>query len=208
MLIGYARVSPTEQDTAMQVDALRKAGCRKIYEDVKSGVARRPQLENLMANLRTGDTVVVFKLDRFARSLPELLRIMDWIEAQQASFKSLTESIDTSTPAGRMAMQMISAVAEFERGIIRERSMAGQQLARERGAQMGRSRALTAEQEHQCIKRFESGKYSKIELARIYGCSVSSIKRTLYRAGLDTVAESHLRGLRTDLPYGRERMAA
>jgi DNA invertase Pin-like site-specific DNA recombinase len=146
MLIGYARVSKTEQDTELQLRALRKAGVRKLYEEHRSAVKTRAQLVQLLDHLREGDTVVVYKLDRLARSVRDLLGIVDRIEAAGATFRSLTESFDTTTPAGKMAFQMLGAVAEFERNIIRERSMAGLEVAKANGVRLGRLPALNERQ--------------------------------------------------------------
>jgi DNA invertase Pin-like site-specific DNA recombinase len=118
-VFGYARVSTSEQETTLQLDALQRVGVHCIYQEKRSSVGRRPQLELLLSVLGTGDIVKVYKIDRFARSLIDLLSILERIEAAGASFQSLTEPIDTSTPAGRMMMHMLGAFAEFERSIIR-----------------------------------------------------------------------------------------
>jgi DNA invertase Pin-like site-specific DNA recombinase len=194
MLIGYARVSKTEQDPALQLDALKRASVRKVYAEKRSAGDHRPELERMLDELREGDTVTVYKLDRLARSMSDLVRILERIKDAGAGFRSLTESIDTGTPAGRMVMHMVGAFAEFERSIIRERSVAGQAAARERGARFGRPRALTPAQEAQVAKRYASGKYGKGELATIYGCSLSSIKRCLARVGLDAITAGHSHG--------------
>lgn len=203
MLTGYARVSTIEQDTQAQLDAFKRADVGRVFQEQRSGVAKRPELEKLLDQLRAGDTLVVWKLDRLARSLADLLRILARVEAAGASFRSLTETIDTSTPAGRMLMQILGAFAEFERGMIRERSIAGQEAARDRGAILGRPRAMTAHQEHQMAVKFGTGDYSKNVLAKMFGCSVSSIKRALARVGLDTVSERHSNGCYIP-PAGRQ----
>jgi DNA invertase Pin-like site-specific DNA recombinase len=194
VLIGYARVSKTEQDNALQLDALKRAGVRKVYAEKRSAGDHRPELERMLGELRAGDTVTVYKLDRLARSMADLVRILEVIKEAGAGFRSLTESIDTDTASGRMLMHVIGAMAEFERSIIRERSVAGQAAARERGAHFGRPRALTPQQEDQLCKRFATGKYAKGELATIYGCSLSSVKRCLARAGLDQITAGHSKG--------------
>lgn len=197
MRIGYARVSTQEQDTALQLDALERARCERTYQEHRSGVDRaRPELARMLDILRPGDTVVVYKLDRLARSLGDLLGILERIAKAGAAFESVTETIDTSTAAGRMLMQMLGAFAEFERGMICERSRAGVRAAQARGVQFGRPRALTQAQDQQVATRFQSGKYSKSELAKLYDCSLSSIKRALYRRGLDTISELHSKGCR------------
>ena len=127
MLLGYARVSKGDDQTvALQVRALRAAGCRRIFEEAASGGRwDRPELHRLLDQLREGDVVVVWKLDRLSRSLKDVLHLMERIAAARAGFRSLTESVDTTTPAGRMMMQMVGAFAEFERAMIRERTGAG-----------------------------------------------------------------------------------
>ena len=123
MLIGYARVSTDDQDTAAQVTALKEAGCERIFREMASGGRwDRPQLHRLLDQLRPGDVVVVWKLDRLSRSLRDVLMIMDRLGETGAGFRSLTEAIDTTTPAGRMMMQMVGAFAEFERAMLRERT--------------------------------------------------------------------------------------
>ncbi len=180
-IFGYARVSTAHQDTHLQIDALQRAGASIIVQEKTSSVGARRELNRLLARLQRGDCVLVYKLDRFARSLIDLLKIVDKIEAAGATFRSLTESIDTSSPAGRMMMQMLGAFAEFERGIIRERSIAGQNAARERGNLPGRPRALTAVQERELVTLYQSGFYTQKGLAARYAVSVSVVKRALYR---------------------------
>jgi DNA invertase Pin-like site-specific DNA recombinase len=135
MLLGYARVSKgDEQNNALQARALKAAGCRKLFEEVASGGRwDRPQMHRMLDQLREGDTVVVWKLDRLSRSLKDVLHIMERIAAAGAGFRSVTESIDTTTPAGRMMMQMVGSFAEFERAMIRERTSAGLAAARAEG---------------------------------------------------------------------------
>ncbi len=127
MNFGYARISTDRgQDTAAQIDALRAVGCERMFEERASGGRwDRPELHRMLDQLRKGDVVVVWKLDRLSRSLKDLLSIMAKIDAAGAGFRSLTESIDTTTPAGRMMMQMVGVFAEFEREMIRERTRAG-----------------------------------------------------------------------------------
>lgn len=195
MLIGYARVSKIEQDTELQLRALHRAGVRKVVEEKRSAVKHRPQLLALLESLREGDTIVVYKLDRFARSLRDLLTILDRIEQAGAGFRSLTESIDTTTSAGRMMMQLLGAFAEFERNIIRERSIAGQAIAKSNGAHVGRLPALDDRQAARLAERWGTGRYSKTELAKMHGVSMSTVKRTLWRLGLDTISEKHAHGM-------------
>ena len=148
MLLGYARVSKADdQDTAAQVSALKAAGCTRIYEEKASGGRwDRPELHRMLDHLRERDVVVVWKLDRLSRSLKDLLHILEKTEAAGANFRSLTEAIDTSGPAGRMMMQMLGSFAEFERAMVRERTRAGLKVAREQGRKGGRRPKLTAHQ--------------------------------------------------------------
>ena len=144
MLIGYARVSTDDQDTAAQVAALQAAGCERIFREKASGGRwERPQFLRLLNQLRTGDVVVVWKLDRLSRSLRDVLTIMEQLGEAGAGFRSLTEAIDTTTPAGRMMMQMVGAFAEFERAMLRERTQAGLDTARQEGRVGGRRPKLS-----------------------------------------------------------------
>lgn len=178
---GYARVSTTHQETHLQIDALQRAGAAIIIQEKASGVRSRRELSALLLKLRAGDCVLVYKLDRFARSLLDLLAIIAKIEASGATFRSLTESIDTSSPAGRMMLQMFGAFAEFERNIIRERSIAGQRAARERGNLPGRPRALTPEQERELVSLYLAGGQTMHGLSVHFGVSLSAVKRAVYR---------------------------
>lgn len=174
MLIGYARVSTSEQETHLQLDALKRAGVKKVFTEKTSSVGQRPELQRLLASLLPGDVVIVYKLDRLARSLKDLLNVMERMERAGAGFKSLTEPIDTASPAGRLMVQLLGAVAEFERTLIRERSIAGQVAALSRGAVIGRPRKLTPEQSRRVYDLWKSG-VKKAELRRIYNASWTTI---------------------------------
>lgn len=183
MLIGYARVSTQEQETRLQIDALKQAGVECIHEEKRSGGDRkRPVLEKVLESLQPGDSLVVFKLDRVARSLSHLLEILDRIENAGARFQSLTEVIDTKSPAGRLMMQMIGAFAEFEREMIRERTRAGMRAAINRGVKLGRLPAVADEDQPEVIQKWRTGRYTKSALAREYACHISSIKRYIRKA--------------------------
>src|ERR1700686_4191411 len=131
MLIGYARVSTNDQETATQVAALKAAGCERIYREKASGGRwDRPELHRLLDQLREDDVLVVWKLDRLSRSLRDVLTIMERIQEAKAGFRSLTEAVDTTTPAGRMMMQMVGSFAEFERAMLKQRTKAGLDAAR------------------------------------------------------------------------------
>ena len=136
-LIGYARVSSRIQETHLQLDALKAAGVIEIHQEKTSSVGARPELQKLLAVLQKGDTLVVYKMDRIARSLKDLLAILDRIQASGAAIRSLTEPLDTSGPIGMFMVQVLGAVAQLERSIIRERAIAGQVAARMRGVTWG-----------------------------------------------------------------------
>ncbi|MDB0564659.1 recombinase family protein [Ralstonia solanacearum] len=183
MLYGYARVSTQEQETHAQTDALSKAGVGFIFSEKKSGgtTAGRPELEKLLRILKPGDQVVVYKLDRIARSLKDLLRIIERIEEKGAQFRSLTESLDTTTPAGRMLFHMVGAFAEFERELIRERTRAGMAAAAQRGVKLGRHYALSPEDEAEALRLWFAGQMTKTAIARQFGTHISSIRRAIKR---------------------------
>jgi DNA invertase Pin-like site-specific DNA recombinase len=144
MLIGYARVSTHEQTLNLQQDALQKAGCTRIFTDTASGAkTERKGLDEALAYVRHGDTLVVWRLDRLGRSLPHLITTMTGLEERGIGFKSLTENIDTTTSGGKLIFHIFGALAEFERNLIRERTTAGLTAARARGKKGGRPKTLT-----------------------------------------------------------------
>jgi DNA invertase Pin-like site-specific DNA recombinase len=144
MLVGYARVSTQDQNPALQLDALRSAGCERIFEEKASGAQReRPELTAALAFVRKGDTLVVWKLDRLARSLKQLIETVELLAGRGIGLRSLTESIDTTTAGGKLVFHVFGALAEFERSIIRERTKAGLEAARALGRTGGRPPALT-----------------------------------------------------------------
>lgn len=143
MLVGYARVSTMDQTPQLQTDALKQANCERIFTEKASGAQRdRPQLLAALEYLREGDSLVVWKLDRLARSMRQLIETVEELERRKIGFRSLTEQIDTTTPGGRLVFHIFGALAEFERAIIRERTTAGLKAARERGRVGGRPRTL------------------------------------------------------------------
>jgi DNA invertase Pin-like site-specific DNA recombinase len=143
VLVGYARVSTQEQDTALQRDALLVAGCEKLFEEKASGAQRdRPQLKATIDYMRSGDTLVVWKLDRLARSMRQLIDTVEDLHNREIGFRSLTEAIDTTTAGGKLIFHIFGALAEFERSVIRERTQAGLNAARARGKIGGRPPAL------------------------------------------------------------------
>lgn len=179
MLLGYARISKgDDQSTAAQKNALLKAGCERIFDETASGGRwDRPELHRMIDQLREGDVIVVWKLDRLTRSLKDLLHILDKIEAAKAGFRSLTENIDTVSPAGRMMMQMIGSFAEFERAMIRERTRAGLDQARAEGRVGGRPPKLNIKQKSEIADAVISGRKSAAEMARIFGVSQPTVSR-------------------------------
>lgn len=178
MELGYARVSTAAQETALQLDALRHAGVSTVYVEACSGVGPRPELQRLLKRVSFGDLLVVWKIDRVARSLSDLLRILGHLKGAGASIKSLTEPIDTSTPIGEFTIQILGAVAQLERSIIRERIVAGQRAARERGQTWGQRRALSGD-DLQAARVFRSWGVKQGLIAEIFGVSPSSVSKWL-----------------------------
>ena len=178
-LIGYARVSKAdEQSNVAQARALNAVGCKRLFEEAGSGGRwDRPKLQEMIGQLRDGDVVVVWKLDRLSRSLKDLLHLMEKIEAAGAGFRSLTETIDTTTPAGRMMMQMVGSFAEFERAMIRERTSAGLAQARLEGRIGGRRRKLGDKKRREIAESVISGRKSGAEMARLYDVSEPTVSR-------------------------------
>ena len=182
MLIGYARVSTDDQDTAVQVTALKAAGCERIFREKASGGRwDRPELHRLLDQLRKGDVLVVWKLDRLSRSLRDVLTIMERLGEAGAGFRSLTEAIDTTTPAGRMMMQMVGAFAEFERAMLKERTKAGLDAAREEGRIGGRRPKLSAQQQAEIKRMVSKGDKTAADAARLFKIHPATVSRLLAR---------------------------
>ncbi len=181
MIFGYSRISKgDEQSNNLQLDAFASAGVEKTFEESASGGRwDRPILHQMIDQLREGDVVVVWKLDRLSRSLKDLLVIIERINLKGAGFKSLTESIDTISPAGRMMMQMIGSFAEFEREMIRERTRAGLEAARKKGRIGGRRPKLNPEQRQDIIDNVMSDRKSAAEMARLYHVSEATVSRII-----------------------------
>jgi len=179
MIFGYARVSKGEtQDTRLQETALRAAGVERLFtEQASGGRWDRPQLQRLLDQLRSADVVVVWKLDRLSRSLKDLLHIMDRIAQAEAGFRSLTEAIDTTTPAGRMLMQMVGSFAEFERAMIRERTQAGLAIARAEGRTGGRRPKLGPQQQAAIVEMVRSGRQTQAAAARLFRVHPATVSR-------------------------------
>jgi DNA invertase Pin-like site-specific DNA recombinase len=179
MLIGYARVSTHDQTVALQQDALTAADCARVFTDTLSGAtAERPGLSQALAYVRPGDTLVVWRLDRLGRSLQHLIAVLADLEQRQIGFRSLTESIDTTTPGGKLIFHVFGALAEFERDLIRERTQAGLAAARARGRQGGRKRKLDTPRKVAMAQALYADKQHTIQEI----CQTLRISRaTLYR---------------------------
>ena len=182
MLIGYARVSTNDQDSAAQVAALKAAGCERTYREKASGGRwDRPELHRLLDQMRKDDVLVVWKLDRLSRSLRDVLSIMERLGDSGAGFRSLTEAIDTTTAAGRMMMQMVGVFAEFERAMLKERTKAGLDAAREEGRIGGRRPKLSEQQQNEVRKMVTMGDKTAADAARLFKVHPATVSRLLAR---------------------------
>jgi DNA invertase Pin-like site-specific DNA recombinase len=178
MLIGYARVSTTDQTLALQQDALTKAGCERIFTDTASGaLVERKGLEEALSHLRAGDTLVVWKLDRLGRSLKDLIARITQLQNQDIGFKSLTEQIDTTTSGGKLIFHIFGALAEFERDIVKERTKAGLIAARARGKKGGRRPNLSPRDIAMVRKLYEDKQTPIADICRMFKIS----RMTLWR---------------------------
>lgn len=179
MIIGYARVSTEDQNLDGQLDALKAAGVERIFADKITGAARsRPELNRLLDHLRQGDVITVTKYDRLARSLRDLLDIVDTIQERGAGFRSLAEDIDTTTPAGRLVFHVFASIAQFERERISERTKEGLEAARKRGRVGGRPPALSAAQKAE-VRRMRDQELRPLpEIAQLFRVSVKTVRRT------------------------------
>lgn len=189
MLIGYMRVSTTDQNLDLQRDALTRAGCEQVYEDTASGARDdRPGLADALSHLRKGDCLVVWKLDRLGRSLRSLIGFVSDLRERDIDFRSLTEGIDTSTPAGRFFFHVMGALAEMERDLIRERVQAGLTAARARGRKGGRLPKLTDKQVAHARKLLEDRNTTIKDVAASLGVNRSTIYRALGLGAFGTTA--------------------
>ncbi|MFC6199392.1 recombinase family protein [Ponticaulis profundi] len=178
MKIGYGRVSTRDQDTKLQEEALEAAGCERIFVETASGAQfDRPRLKELLTFARPGDTIVVYKLDRMARSLRQLLATMDDLKDRGIQFQSLSETIDTSSSMGQLIFQIVGAFGEFERQLIRERTIAGLEHARSKGRVGGRPAAMKPHQIDVARALLAQGNLNVSEIADELGVSVSTIYR-------------------------------
>ncbi len=182
MLIGYARVSTQDQDTATQIAALKKSGCELLFQEKASGGRwDRPELHRLLGQLRKNDVLVVWKLDRLSRSLKDVLTLMEKIAQLGAGFRSLSEAIDTTSPGGRMMMQIVGSFAEFERAMLRERTRVGLETARKQGRIGGRNPKLTAHQQQEVLNLIHSGQKTAADAARMFNVHPATVSRLLHR---------------------------
>jgi len=179
MKIGYARVSTSSQNTQLQLDALKNAGCKNIYEEKVSGAKKnRDELIQCLKSLRAGDVLIVWKLDRLGRSLQNLLEIINDLDKREIGFKSLTESIDTTTSTGKLIFNIFGSLAEFERDLIKDRVNAGLEVARKNGRIGGRPSALTKEQKEIAMTMRRGGAL-KSDIAKHFNVSRQTIYKIL-----------------------------
>jgi len=192
MIIGYARVSTQDQNSQLQLDALTGAGCEQVFHESATGTFReRPELTACLRTLRNGDSMVVWKLDRLARSLKDLVEIIHDLNQRGIGFRSLTESIDTTSPGGRLVFHIFGALAEFEHSLIRERTMAGLAAARARGRMGGRKPALSPDNVRKAAAMLSDPKITKAEVAKHFGVSRVTLNAALARADVpDSTAQS------------------
>lgn len=181
MLIGYARVSTSEQETQLQLDALRNAGVRRVFSEKGSGVGPRLELQRALRELRPGDVLVVYKLDRLARSLKDLLALLDRLRHMGCAVRSLTEPVDTSSAIGELVLQILGAVAQFERSLIRERCEAGRRAAVARGVKFGRTVVLGEHAQRTADEFYKMG-MSYREIGAIFGVSYTAARGAVQRA--------------------------
>ncbi len=180
MIIGYARVSTSDQNATLQTDALTNAGCERIYEESKSGKSKdRPELTRCLDTLRRGDILIVWRLDRLGRSLKDLIEIVSELESKGVGFQSLNESIDTTSPSGKLIFHVFAALSEFERSLIQERTKAGLAAARARGRKGGRPKKLSSDQIRKAKAMLTDPLMTKSEVAKHFGVSRVTLNSSL-----------------------------
>lgn len=191
MIIGYARVSTQDQNLELQLDALHAAGCEQTFQEKITGKSKeRPELTLCLRTLRSGDVLVVWKLDRLARSLKDLVEIISELEAKGVGFKSITESIDTTSPSGKLIFHIFGALAEFEHSLIRERTLEGLKAARARGRKGGRKPAMTAQDVKKAAAMLKDPLITKTEVADHFGVSRLTLNKSLQREGFNGLPEN------------------
>ncbi|WP_299314147.1 recombinase family protein [uncultured Halomonas sp.] len=189
MIIGYARVSTQDQNPQLQRDALEEAGCEQVFEERVTGTKReRPELQACLRTLRAGDTLVVWKLDRLARSLKDLVELIHELNEREVGFRSLTEAIDTTSAGGKLVFHIFGALAEFEHSLIRERTLAGLASARARGRKGGRRPVMSAADVRKAAAMLADPEITKTEVAKHFGVSRVTLNASLEREGLAKAA--------------------
>jgi DNA invertase Pin-like site-specific DNA recombinase len=188
MIFGYQRVSTKDQEFNLQTDALNKYGCEKIFSDVASGAkAKRPALDELISQLRPGDVIVVYKLDRLGRSLKHLIDLIDFLTEKKVGLVSLNDPVDTTSAQGRLITNIFASIAEFERELIKERTKAGLAAARARGRKGGRPEGLSTEAENTALAAeslYNDGKMSVSEICKQLGIAKSTLYKYLKLRGV------------------------
>jgi len=193
MIIGYARVSTQDQNPQLQLDALEDVGCEQVFHEKATGSLReRPELVACLRTLRKGDTMVVWKLDRLARSLKDLVEIIHDLNQRDVGFRSLTESIDTTSSGGRLVFHIFGALAEFEHSLIRERTIAGLAAARARGRKGGRKPALSPADVRKAAAMLADPHITKAEVAKHFSVSRVTLNAALARAGIADHPPTHI----------------
>ncbi len=182
--VGYARVSTSDQKLEMQLDLLRQAGCAPVFQDhgISGAKGSRPGLDAMLRTISSGDTLIVYRLDRLGRSVLHLADLLVRFERQGVHFVSLTEGIDTTTPGGRMVFHIFSAVAEFQRGIIVENTLAGLQAARRKGRRLGRRPKLSARDVADAVRQIASGSRTPQDIAARHHIHPRTLKRAIGKA--------------------------
>lgn len=179
MKIGYARVSTRDQNLDLQIDALQKFGCEKLYQEKQSAVKERPELDKMLEHIREGDAVVVWKLDRLGRSLRHLVDLIALFKEKKVEFVSLNDNIDTTTIQGRLIFNLFASFAEFERELIRERTMAGLKRARENGRIGGKKKGLSPEAKKKAFAAWQLNERNNAIVDRTQKLSIPDIAKTL-----------------------------
>jgi len=191
MKVGYARVSTADQYLRMQEDVLKHAGCDEIFTDIISGVkSQRPGLDEVLNYLREGDTLIVWKLDRLGRSIQHLIHTVTCLMDKKIGFESLQENIDTSTSGGKLIFHIFSALAEFERDLIQERTQAGLKAARARGKMGGRPPLLDNRQINRMVEMYDEQKNTVAEICKIYNISRPSFYNYLKNKKIELAKSS------------------
>lgn len=185
MIVGYARVSTSDQTASLQTDALTAAGAESVFTETAGGTNReRPELAQCLKTLRSGDQLIVWKLDRLARSLQHLVQIISDLDNRGIAFRSLTESIDTGSAGGRLVFHIFGALAEFEHALIRERTIAGLAASRARGRSGGRPVALNLADTRAAAAMLMDARITKQEVAKRFGVTRATLNASLKRAGI------------------------